>query len=295
MAEYDEFGLLADNAAEAGLPWTGPPALRRESVEVAPGQQVSVLVWGEGDPELVLLHGGAQNAHTWDTVALALHRPLIAVDLPGHGRSSWRADRDYWPLRNAEAVAAVVAALAPNAGAVAGMSLGGLTAIRLAATHPDLVRRLVVVDVTPGVNAAKAAPITAFVAGPQTFASFDELLARTVKFSPSRSVSSLRRGLLHNARPQPDGRWAWRYDRLRPPDGELDFAPLWADLSAVTVPVMLVCGAESGVVSDQDRAEFTSRQPGARLEMVDGAGHSVQGDRPLELAALIADFSAAPA
>lgn len=88
MAEYDEFGLLADNAAEAGLPWTGPPALRREFVEVAPGQQVSVLVWSEGDPELVLLHGGAQNAHTWDTVAVALRRPLIAVDLPGHGRSS---------------------------------------------------------------------------------------------------------------------------------------------------------------------------------------------------------------
>ncbi len=216
------------------------------------------------------------------------------MDLPGHGRSSWRADRDYWPLRNAEAVAAVVAALAPDAGAMVGMSLGGLTAIRLAATRPDLVGRLVVVDVTPGVNATKAAPITAFVAGPETFASFDELLARTVKFSPSRSVSSLRRGLLHNARPRPDGRWAWRYDRLRPPGGELDFAALWADLSAVTVPVMLVCGAESGVVSDQDRAEFTSRQPAARLEMVDAAGHSVQGDRPLELAALIADFSTAP-
>ncbi len=57
---------------------------------------------------------------------------------------------------------------------------------------------------------------------------------------------------------------------------------------------MLVCGAESGVVSDQDRAEFTSRQPAARLEMVDAAGHSIQGDRPLELAALIADFSTAP-
>ncbi len=66
MAEYDEFGLLADNAAEAGLAWTGPSALRRELVEVEPGQQVSVLVWGEGDPEFVLLHGGAQNAHTWD-------------------------------------------------------------------------------------------------------------------------------------------------------------------------------------------------------------------------------------
>jgi pimeloyl-ACP methyl ester carboxylesterase len=53
---------------------------------------------------------------------------------------------------------------------------------------------------------------------------------------------------------------------------------------------MLVCGSESGVVSDEDRAEFVRRQPSARLEMVTGAGHSVQGDRPVELATLIEDF-----
>ncbi len=273
--EYDEFGLLADNAAEAGLPWDGPPPVRREFIDVAPGQQVSVLAWGEADPEVVLLHGGAQNAHTWDTVALALGWPLIAVDLPGHGRSGWRADRDYWPARNAEAVAAVVSALAPRARAVVGMSLGGLTAIRLAATHPHLVRRLVLVDITPGVTPAKAAPIAEFVQGPETFGSFDELLERTVRFNPSRSVSSLRRGLLHNARPLSDGRWAWRYDRLRPAGGQPDYASLWPDLGAVCAPVMLVCGTKSGVVADEDRAEFLRRQPAGRLEMVDGAGHSV--------------------
>jgi pimeloyl-ACP methyl ester carboxylesterase len=288
--EYDEFGLLADNAAEAGLSWIRPPSVRREFIDVAPGQQVSVLVWGEADPEVVLLHGGAQNAHTWDTVALALDRPLIAVDLPGHGRSSWRTDRDYWPARNAEAVATAVSALAPRAQAVTGMSLGGLTAIRLAAAHPGLVRRLAVVDVTPGVTAEKSVPIAEFVQGPESFESFDELLERTIRFNPSRSVSSLRRGLLHNARTLPDGRWAWRYDRLRPPGGQLDFAGLWADLETLTVPVMLVCGTKSGVVTDEDRAEFRRQQPAARLEMVDGAGHSIQGDRPVELAALIADF-----
>jgi pimeloyl-ACP methyl ester carboxylesterase len=288
---HDEFGMLAENAAEAGLPWAGPPAVRRASVAVAPSQQVSALVWGDGDPELVLLHGGAQNAHTWDTVALALRRPLIAVDLPGHGRSDWRDDRDYWPVRNAEAIAAAVGALAGRAAAVVGMSLGGLTAIRLAATRPGLVRRLVVVDVTPGVTAAKSAPIAEFVQGPETFGSFDELLERTIAYNPSRSVSSLRRGVLHNARELPDGRWAWRYDRLRPPGDQLDFAALWADLSAVTAPVMLVCGSASGVVSDEDRAEFRRRQPSARLETVDGAGHSIQGDRPVELAALIDDFA----
>jgi pimeloyl-ACP methyl ester carboxylesterase len=53
---------------------------------------------------------------------------------------------------------------------------------------------------------------------------------------------------------------------------------------------MLACGTESGVVSDEDRAEFRRLQPAARLEMVEGAGHSIQGDRPVELATLIDDF-----
>src|SRR5437588_730816 len=126
--------------------------------------------------------------------------PRAALDLLGHGRSDWREDRDYWPVRNAVAVAEVMAVPAPQCRAVVGMSLGGLTAIRLAATHPDLVDRLVVVDVTPGVNRQKSAPITDFVQGPETFESFDELLDRTMRFNPTRSAASLRRGILHNSR-----------------------------------------------------------------------------------------------
>ena len=87
LIPYDEFGLFHENAAEYGLPYSGPPDVRRVDVEVSPGRKVSSLVWGTGPPELVLVHGGAQNAHTWDTVALDLDRPLVAVDLPGHGHS----------------------------------------------------------------------------------------------------------------------------------------------------------------------------------------------------------------
>src|SRR5688500_11622439 len=76
-AEYDEMGLFHENASEAGLPWDGPPTVRRVDTTVE-GRIVSALAWGSTAPELVLIHGGGQNAHTWDTVALALGVPLLA-------------------------------------------------------------------------------------------------------------------------------------------------------------------------------------------------------------------------
>jgi len=63
---YDEFGLLHENAEELGLPWAGRPRVERRDIEVRPGQSLSMIVWGDSPPELVFLHGGGQNAHTWD-------------------------------------------------------------------------------------------------------------------------------------------------------------------------------------------------------------------------------------
>jgi pimeloyl-ACP methyl ester carboxylesterase len=295
--DYDELGLLHENAAEAGIP-LDPLPLRR--VEVA-SAGVSALRWGDDEPEVVLLHGGAQNAHTWDTVALALARPLVAIDLPGHGRSAWRDDHDYRPSAIAPAVAAAVESLAPSASLVVGMSLGGLTATAVAGLRPDLVRRLLLVDVTPSVNREKAADIIAFVSGPESFASFDELLERTIAFNPTRSESSLRRGVLHNAHEQDDGTWTWRYDRLRhsPIEGEEaadELAGLWDVLGDpdATGPLLLARGATSPVVDDADVAELVRRRPDADVVVVDRAGHSIQGDRPLALAALIGGWSSRP-
>jgi pimeloyl-ACP methyl ester carboxylesterase len=291
---YDEFGLLRENAEEYGLPYEPEPVVRREFVDVGGGARLSALVWGTEAPRLVLLHGGAQNAHTWDTVALALRVPLVAIDLPGHGHSSHRDDHAYWPSENAAAVEVAMRALAPDAGMVVGMSLGGLTSIALADRAPDLVRRLVLVDVTPGVDREKASAIAQFVDGPEHFGSFEEILERTILFNPTRSESSLRRGVLHNAVPLPDGRWRWRYDLPRRGSGEgadghvlpgLD--ALWDALGRLQVPLTLVRGSLSPVVSDEDVAELRRRNPSVLVEVVEGAGHSVQGDRPLELAALL--------
>ncbi len=289
---YDELAFLGENCAEYGLAAPDDVTVRRVHHVLADGREISGLRWGDDDPRIVLVHGGAQNAHTWDTVALALRPiPLLAVDLPGHGRSSWRPDRAYDPVSNAEDLTEAIGALAPDAGLVVGMSLGGLTSIALT-RRLESMRRLVLVDITPGVNAEKAKAVHDFISGPQSFPSFGEIFDRTVEFNPTRTPESLRRGILHNAHRTDDGSWEWNYDR-RPmaelPDGELDVSGplLWGHISGTAVPILLVRGGLSPVVDDDDVAELLRRRPDAEVVVVDGAGHSIQGDRPLELAAML--------
>lgn len=290
---YDELSFFHENAEEFGLPWSGPPAVQRRDVELGEGRHISALVWGTEPGDLVLLHGGAQNAHTWDTVALALDRPLVAVDLPGHGHSDGARTSRLDVRANAADVAGVVKALAPQARGVVGMSLGGITALALAEQVPELVRAVVLVDITPGVTGEHATAIRAFIDGPPSFASFDDILARTIQYNPTRSVASLRRGILHNAVQQPDGSWVWRHARFadQDPMAATGFATLWDTVSSLQVPLMLVRGMlPSSVVDDDQEAELRRRCPQARVEHVERAGHSIQGDAPLELAALIDDF-----
>ncbi len=289
---YDEFSMFHENAQEYGLQYEHPPVVRRISIDLSDGRMLSSLVWGTGSPRLVLLHGGAQNAHTWDTVALALDCPLVAFDLPGHGHSDIGKNGSLDTRTNAEDIAAVTRELAPEAECVVGMSLGGLTTLALASKFPELVRSIVLVDVTPGVTAQKSAAISRFIDGPEQFNSFDELLARTIKHNPTRTVSALRRGILHNAVQQADGSWVWRYARW----GTLDtsdhgFGTFWTEVSELTVPLMLVRGMlPQSVVDDEDETELLRRIPAARVEHLADAGHNVQGETPVELADLIMDF-----
>ncbi len=296
---YDEFSMFADNASEAGLEWNGPPTVRREFVEVSDGRRVSALVWGAEPADLVLIHGGGQNAHTWDTVALALGRPLVAIDLPGHGHSDWPGDQRVLDKEAlADDVAVAIERLAPEASMVVGMSLGGATSIALATRHPKLVARLVLVDITPGVNREKSSDIAAFLAGPETFATFDEILERTIAFNPTRSESSLRRGVLHNAVQREDGTWTWRHQLGRPAGSSglhvdsVEFGYQWDDLESIGVPVLLVRGDRSPVVDDDDEAEFRRRRPTDQVILVGEAGHSIQGDQPVELARILSEFLA---
>lgn len=287
---YDEFSFFGENVAEYSLGVSPNPHVTRISHQLEDGRHLSALKWGSASPKIVFVHGSAQNAHTWDTVCLALGEAALAVDLPGHGHSSWRDDGDYSPRTLAFDIAPIIERHAPDAALVCGMSLGGLTTLALAYQRPDLVDRLMMVDITPGVTGEKAKAISDFVNGPQSFASFDDLLARTIEHNPTRSQSSLRRGILHNARQLDDLSWVWRYDRRSHPRRERSesvAAGMWEMIERLPCPLTLVRGGTSPVVDDADVAELRRRKPDAIVHVVDGAGHSVQGDRPRELASLV--------
>ncbi|RAV08952.1 alpha/beta hydrolase [Mycolicibacterium sp. GF69] len=289
LAALDEFIFLEENARQARVD-SVPPV---ERIDSGP---ISALKFGDAVPRVVFLHGGGQNAHTWDTVIVGLGEPAMAIDLPGHGRSAWREDGDYGPKSNAITIEPVVRSLASDADLVVGMSLGGLTALRLAVEAPDLVRRLVLVDVTPSAperhtemtDAQKGT--VALVRGDRAFSSFDAMLEKTVAAAPHRDRESLRRGVFHNARRLEDGTWTWRYDDMRKGDG---FEGLWDDVPRLQVTTTLVRGANSFFVHDDDAAEFARRAPGFKnVHIVADSGHSVQSDQPLELISILRDVLA---
>ena len=289
LAGLSEFSLLSENAEQAGV--AGPlPEVARVEAGTADGR-ISALRWGRTPPRIVFLHGGGQNAHTWDTVIVGAGEPALAVDLPGHGHSAWREDGDYSPQNNAGALAPVLHELAPTADLVVGMSLGGLTAIRLAAVAPDLVRELVLVDVTPSALqrhaelTAEQQGTVALMHGEREFPSFQAMLDLTVAAAPHREVKALRRGVFHNSRRLDNGNWTWRYDAIRTFP---DFASLWDDVDAASAPITLVRGGSSGFVTDEDAAELSKRATHFRTaHVVENSGHSVQSDQPRALIDLL--------
>lgn len=294
----DEFRYLPAQAQTLDVPL---PPVERLSLSLPDGRTLSALRYGQGAPFVTLLHGAGLNAHTWDTTVLLLQQPTLVIDLAGHGDSGWRDDADYSGRTLAPDVAVALQEWTSQPQILVGQSLGGLTGAAVASTHPELVRALVVVDITPGIDTSGGpSALRAFYEGPTDFATRDELVDRAMSLGFGGTRPETERGVFLNTRVRSDGRIEWKHHfahlaaaALASPAPEADAtasravldASGWDDLASTTAPVTLV-RASRGFVSAENADEFQRRLPAARIVTLD-ATHNVQETAPGELADLI--------
>ena len=252
----------------------------------------------DGDPAappVMLLHGGGQTRYAWGTTLQTLAAKgwrAYSVDLRGHGDSEWAPDGDY----SLDAFAADVRAIAlgmPRPPALVGASLGGVASLAAIAETkgPPIAAALVLVDVAPTIERDGAMRIGAFMAERMEsgFASLEEVADAIAAYNPHRPRPKDLSGLRKNLRRRADGRWAWHWDprfisgRFGSKDETrsslVDAERLRAAARALTVPVLLVRGRMSDLLSEAGARELQELVPHARLVDVAGAGHMVAGDR----------------
>ena len=266
----------------------------RDGTAVLGGLRFHFLDWGTaGRPPLLLLHGGAQTAHSWDEVApeLAADHHAVALDQRGHGDSDRAPDGVY---RRADFVADVRGFLEDRgwpAATLIGLSMGGLNAIAFAASHPERVRGLVVVDVAPTVERAGRDAIGRQLTR-RDFDSFEEAVAAAHAFNPRRTLENIRERLRHALRQTPDGRWTYKFDPAVFGAADLELEALWEEVRRIRAPTLLVRGAESPILAAETAERFRRELPGCTVAEVSGAGHSVMGDNPIGFVAAVRPFLA---
>jgi pimeloyl-ACP methyl ester carboxylesterase len=265
------------------------PITRRPTLR---GLRFRYLDWGiAGAPPLLLLHGAAQTAHSFDEVAPGLARDhhVVAADQRGHGDTDWAARyrRDDY----VGDIAALLDHLGWWRATLVAMSLGGLNALSFATTYPGRVAGLVVVDVVPTIVKEGRDAVGKQLAV-RDFGSFDEAVAHAHAFNPRRSLENIRERLGHAMRARPDGRWTYKFDPGVAREAEVGLPALWHRIASIRRPVLLVRGAESAMLAAEGAERFRRTIPGSVVATVPGAGHSVMGDNPAGFLAAVRPFLA---
>jgi esterase len=280
----DEIRMLAYAAKVAGL--EAPELVLPESHHVIIGaMRFHYLDWGGNGHPVLFLHGGGLNAHTWDVVALMLHKRLrcIALDQRGHGDSEWSPARDYGVETQVGDIEGFIELQRLENPLLVGQSMGGLNAIGYAIRHSERIKGLVVVDVGPEINPAGAERIREFSSTPE-LDSREAFLERAVKFNPLRDPEVLRRSLFYNLRQLPTGKWTLKHDQRRTVEDTARASTqrehLAGEITKITSATLIVRGARSDILSDEAAQKFARTLPRGRWARVEGAGHNVQGDNP---------------
>ena len=274
-----------------------------ERFTIETGDGLTLVGDRRGDPSAVpvlFLHGGGQTRHSWSGAAgrvAAAGWQAVTVDARGHGESDW-AEGDYRLSSFAVDVIAVAAAL-DRPPVLVGASLGGLTAMLLEGElAPGTAAGVVLVDIIPEMEQAGADRIQAFMSDKvlEGFGSLEEVADAIAAYNPHRPRPDDLDGLRKNLRER-DGRWYWHWD----PDfvgGTADFPPaeimdterLNAAVGAIEVPMLLVRGRMSDLVSRDGVTAFLERFPDVAFADVSGAGHMVAGDRNDAFTAAVMTF-----
>jgi pimeloyl-ACP methyl ester carboxylesterase len=237
-------------------------------------------------PAVVLLHGGGQTRHSWSRAVdrlLVEGFQVVNFDARGHGDSDWSPVGAYGLDDRAVDLAAVTGSLSVPF-ILVGASLGGATSI-VAVDQGLRPAGLVLVDIVPEPEAEGVDRIVAFMrSNPNGFATVEDAVSAVAAYNPARQRPADSRGMMKNLREGADGRLRWHWDprivEARPEAHHLVVGQSVERLALLSdLPVLLVRGVASDVVSDAGIAAFRRQVP--RLELLDvaGAGHMVAGDR----------------
>ncbi|MCL8025908.1 alpha/beta fold hydrolase [Nocardioides bruguierae] len=255
---------------------------------------LNVLRVGETGEDVVLLHGLFGQGRNFTQVAKALAPELRStmVDLPNHGRSPWTQTLDYVDL--ADTVASWLRADLAERGVtrthLVGHSMGGKVAMVLATRHPDLVDRLVVVDISPADSdgSSEFAHLLDSLSGLDLDAlgsrgEADEALSGQIRDPRVRGF------LLQNLRSR-DGAFVWQAN-LRLLRDNLDVIGGFPDLEpAFEGPVLWMAGEHSDYVRPEHAEEMRRLFPRTTTVTVKGAGHWVHSEQPETFVSILRHF-----
>jgi pimeloyl-ACP methyl ester carboxylesterase len=264
------------------------------------GLRLAADTWGAAEsPVVLLLHGGGQHRHSWRDTSAALADAglyVVSLDARGHGDSEWSPTGDYELHTLRDDVLAVLDAVGRPV-IIVGASMGGLTGLMIAqAAGPDRVRALALIDVVPKYEKAGSSRIRHFMqSGLGGFGRLEDAADAVAAYLPHRPRPRSVEGLRRNLRQRQDGRWYWHWDPVMmttppPDDPDERLAQLEQAARDLTIPVLLVHGKLSDVVSEDGANEFKDLVRDVRLVHIAGAGHTAAGDDNDEFSLVVIDF-----
>ena len=258
------------------------------------GLDIHYLEWGAPDkPPLVLLHGIARVAHSFDHLAphFAANYRVIAIDMRGHGDSAWDPQGSYMVEDYVKDVAAIIAQLKLKNMVLWGNSTGGRVVQMIGGQSPELVRAVIVEDVGPErpreVSNRRADRMAKEANG---WATLDDLYAQAKKENPRTPDEILRPFVQHASKARADGRIVWKRD----PAILNGFVPteLWATVKKIKAPVIYVLGGASTIVPAQTQMDIRRELKQAEIVMMPGLGHYPSDEKPDEFVAIVERFLA---